>query len=85
MSLQFPGGNVHFHVCGDPSKDCKGAKAGEACLTIGTSLSTALERSSISYNGQEVVISYDGQVDLILYCGQNENSNTPQYIGQVRD
>ena len=77
-------GEVHFHVCGRPSDDCeKKSNNSEACLTTGSQSATAQQRDKVIYNGQEVTITYDDVV-LILYCGENGNSNTPQYIGQVK-
>jgi hypothetical protein len=83
LFLQFPGGDVHFHVCSDHGNDCKGAH-GEACLTIGDKNIKALSRKGINYTGQEVRILYDDDIVLVLYCGEDGNSNTPQYIGKVR-
>lgn len=87
---QIPGGRVHFHVCGNPAKDCmvkgeKNVQSGEACLELDKKkYHTALSPKAITYNGHEVRISYDDDIDLLLYCGRDENSNHPQYIGKIR-
>ena len=83
LSFQIPDGTIHFHVCGSGGKDCTGAKNVSACLKISGKTAMGLSVKKITYDGEAVRISYDDQAVLILYCGKN--SDTPQYIGRVRN
>lgn len=85
FSSQIPKGNlIHFSQCGKRIKKCgeEDKRPFEACLKMAGKNATSLTRKGISYNGSEVRIDYDDAV-LVLYCGENQNSNTPLYIGQV--
>ncbi|XP_046849051.1 cation-independent mannose-6-phosphate receptor-like [Xenia sp. Carnegie-2017] len=87
ITATIPKGNlIHFSQCGKRIKKCgkEDKRPFEACLKMAGKNATSLIRKGISYNGSEVRIDYDDAV-LVLYCGENQNSNTPLYIGQYAE